>query len=328
MKRKLLALLLAVLTLFPCVACAAKEEELPPWEEIYTDVYECGEVFDIEVESVPLTDAPAAVDIMLSPVASGTLASSQGGAEIDYSNTSDGYVMCRFAQSSSVRLKVQVTGPNTTYTYDLPTGEWQVFPLTDGNGKYKTTVLKNVGGSKYACVNSVTCSVTLADEFAPFIRPNQYVNYEGAWGTITKAKEICKDATTELEKVQAVYDFVINNLTYDKRKAANVQTGYLPVLDSVLAARTGICFDYAALMAGMLRSQGVPCKLIVGYAGTAYHAWINVYTEETGWVEGAIYFNGETWQRMDPTFASSGKSSAAIMKYIGDGANYSAKYIY
>ena len=84
----------------------------------------------------------------------------------------------------------------------------------------------------------------------------------------------------------------------------------------------------AALMTGMLRSQDIPCKLVVGYAGQAYHAWISVWSAETGWIDGAIYFNGSSWQRMDPTFASSAKSSKAIMAYIGDGKNYSAKYFY
>ena len=121
---------------------------------------------------------------------------------------------------------------------------------------------------------------------------------------------------------------MVENLAYDKEKAATVQSGYLPVLDTVLAEKKGICFDYAALMVGMLRSQEVPCKLVVGYAGTAYHAWVNVWSEETGWVTAAIYFDGTTWQRMDPTFASSSNSSEAIMKYIGDGSNYSVKYLY
>jgi hypothetical protein len=31
---------------------------------------------------------------------------------------------------------------------------------------------------------------------------------------------------------------------------------------------------------------------------------------------------------MDPTFASSAGSSEAIMKYIGNGENYTAKYFY
>ena len=83
-----------------------------------------------------------------------------------------------------------------------------------------------------------------------------------------------------------------------------------------------------ALMTAMLRSQEIPCKLVVGYAGSTYHAWISVWTEENGWIDGAIFFNGKTWQRMDPTFASSANSSEAILKYIGDGSNYTAKYFY
>ena len=81
-------------------------------------------------------------------------------------------------------------------------------------------------------------------------------------------------------------------------------------------------------MTGMLRSQGIPSKLVVGYAGTAYHAWISVWTEETGWVDGVIYFDSKTWHRMDPTFASSANRSDSIMQYIGNGANYTTKYLY
>ncbi|MBR6701469.1 MAG: hypothetical protein IKL72_07060, partial [Firmicutes bacterium] len=59
-----------------------------------------------------------------------------------------------------------------------------------------------------------------------------------------------------------------------------------------------------------------------------YHAWISVWTEKTGWVDATIYFDGKAWHRMDPTFASSAKQSEEIMKYIGDGSNYTEKYIY
>ena len=154
------------------------------------------------------------------------------------------------------------------------------------------------------------------------------MDYAPAANTLAKAKELVGSETDTLKKVQLVYDFVVKNVTYDTEKAASVQSGYLPVLDTVLATGKGICFDYAALMVGMLRSQNVPCKLVVGYAGQAYHAWISVWTAETGWVDGAIYFNGSTWQRMDPTFASSSNSSESVMKYIGDGSNYTTKYVY
>ena len=189
-------------------------------------------------------------------------------------------------------------------------------------------MFENTSGTKYATVLTASFPVALEDEFAPFLRPNQYVNYQGAENTIAQAAELTQGLSDPLEKVGKVYDYVVETLHYDKEKAASVKSGYLPVLDEVLAEKQGICFDYAALMAGMLRSQGVPCKLVVGYAGSAYHAWISVWTEETGWVDGVIFFDGTTWQRMDPTFASSGNSSESIMEYIGDGSNYTAKYLY
>ena len=77
-----------------------------------------------------------------------------------------------------------------------------------------------------------------------------------------------------------------------------------------------------------LRSQNVPTKLVIGYAGSAYHAWISVYSEKDGWIDNVIYFDGEKWNLMDPTFASSSNSSPSVMKFIGDGKNYKAKYAY
>lgn len=272
--------------------------------------------------------AAMAASTALMPVASGTLTVNTGRAVIDYSNTKDGYVMVNFTGTTATRIKVRVTGPTTVYDYDLPVQTWVTFPLSDGNGAYSLMVLENTTAKKYAKVASASFQVTLADEFAPFLRPNQYVNYSAAPNTLAEASKIVGSETDALKKVELIYSYVVKNLTYDKQKAASVQSGYLPVLDTVLAEKKGICFDYASLMAGMLRSQGVPCKLVVGYAGKAYHAWISVWTAETGWIEGAIYFDGSVWHRMDPTFASSSKSSKSIMQYIGDGSNYTTKYLY
>lgn len=318
--KRIIAPLLALSLLSGCGGVRASEEAA------YVDLLELRGV-EIEAEAVALSSSPAALSTLLLPEASGTAVKQNGKAVIDYSNMADGYVMARFTASSEKRLAVQVAGPTTTYTYYLTVGEWATFPLSDGNGNYKVTVLERVT-DKYAVVLSASIRVTLKDEFAPFLRPNQYVDYETAPKTIEKAAELTKGETEPLGKVEKIYNFVVETLSYDKGKAQTVKSGYLPVLDDVLAAKKGICFDYASLMAGMLRSQGVPCKLVVGYAGTAYHAWINVWTEETGWIDGVIYFDGSAWQRMDPTFASSGKGSASIMKYIGDGSNYTVSYLY
>ncbi len=262
------------------------------------------------------------------PGTAGALEKRCDKAVIDYSNTGDGYVTVQYTASTGQRLKALVNGPTTQYQYDLTPGKRTVLPLSDGNGTYKVGIYENVRDTSYACVVSQNVPVTLNNEFAPFLRSNQYVDYEAAPNTVAKAAELCAGITDPLKKVEAVYRYVIGGMTYDKQRAATVKSGYLPVLDDVLAKKTGICFDYAALMAGMLRSQSVPCKLVVGYAGSAYHAWISVWTAENGWVENVIYFDGSTWQRMDPTFASSGGQSDAIMQYIGNGSNYSEKFFY
>lgn len=281
-------------------------------------------------ETPTIPNAGVAIPIVTTTSAPGTLVKSAENAVIDYSNTRDGYVMIRYNAPSDKRIKVQIKGSATsiTYTYNLTPEQWTAFPLSDENGTYQITVLQNITGSRYAKLLSLVTEVTLADEFAPFLRSNQFVNFDIAPKTQTQAGILAAGCTDPLKKVEAIYNFVIKNLTYDRDLAANVQSGYLPDLDRVLENKTGICFDYAALMTGMLRAQGVPTKLVVGYAGDVYHAWISVWSAHTGWVDGAIYFDGVTWNRMDPTFASSGQSSPDIMDYIGNGNNYSAKYFY
>lgn len=313
------------LSLVLLAGCAGRAD-IQSEEVVYLDAVTLDEV-TIEDEAVALAGLPAVQNLLL-PEASGMAVEKNNKAIVDYSNVADGYVMVQYTANTEKRLKVRVTGPTTQYTYDIQPGAWVTFPLSDGNGDYDVKVFENTSGTKYATVLSKKFSVTLKDEFAPFLRPNQYVDYASAPNALAKAEELCGEITDPLKKVEAVYDFVVNNLTYDRNKAKTVKSGYLPVLDDVLAAKQGICFDYAALMTGMLRSQGVPCKLVVGYAGTAYHAWISVWSEADGWVDGAIFFDGTAWQRMDPTFASSGRGSQSIMDYIGDGSNYSAKNFY
>ena len=86
---------------------------------------------------------------------------------------------------------------------------------------------------------------------------------------VKKAKEIVGSKSKELDKVAAVYDYVVNNFSYDYDKAKTVKSGYVPNPDSILSSKKGICLDYASVMVSMLRSQDVPTKLVVGYAGVS-----------------------------------------------------------
>lgn len=248
---------------------------------------------------------------------------------IDYSNADKGYVMVKYKEATKVKLKAQVACPTgVTYTYNLSPQQWSTFPLSEGNGQYKVTVFTNISGIRYATAGSATISVKLKDSLSPFLMANQFVDYSANTKCVRQAATLCRKTSGDMNKVKKVYNWVIKYFSYDKKKARTVQSGYLPDLNAVYKSKKGICFDYAATMTAMLRSQDIPTKMVFGYAGSAYHAWISVYSEKDGWLDNVIYFDGKDWNLMDPTFASSSNSSDSVMKFIGDGKNYKQKYAY
>jgi len=278
-----------------------------------------GNTFPVDDDGIPMVTAP------------GTNVAESDKAVIDFSNAHDGYIMAKFRKNTDRGVRAVVLVPDgTQYTYRLaPGGDYEVLPLTGGNGEYTFSVVEQVEGedTRYALVVTATVDVVLTDEFAPFLRPNQFVNYNRNSVAVRKATELTAGIDGFMETVAAVYNFVITNIVYDKELAETVQSGYLPDLDAVLVKGKGICFDYAAVMTAMLRSQGIPTRMVFGYTGEDYHAWISVFAEETGWVDDVIFFDGDSWQLMDPTFASSGQSSM-VAEYIGDGSNYTARFMY
>lgn len=318
--RRLITALLAM-TFVLTAGCSAADGEInsAQAERVETMV-------SIVADEVPLGEISQKLYIPTSPK---IRVYSNNKVEVDASNSNDGYIAVTYS-GSNPKIKVQITrSGGTTYTYDLNArNTFEVFPFTEGNGSYTIKVYENVSGTSYAQAFSQTIDVALKNEFSPFLYANQYVNFRADSQVVQLASQLVGGMTDELQIVDTVYNYVVNNLTYDYVKANTVQSGYLPDPDKILAVKTGICFDYAAVMSAMLRSQGIPTKLVVGYTGNQYHAWIDVYVKEVGWVASAIYFDGQNWNLMDPTFASTGQSSQSVISYITNPANYSAKYAY
>ena len=265
---------------------------------------------------------------VLTPSADGVTVYQNDFASIDASNTSQGYVMVKY-NGTNEKVKLRITCPDQScYTYLISDrGAYDTLPLTAGNGSYALQVLENVAGDTYTVSLAQSINVNIEDEFLPFLYPNQYVNFHTDSKAVSKGSDLAKDTYSDLDVVQNIYNYVIKNISYDTEKAQNVSYGYVPDIDDTLSSKKGICFDYAALMASMLRSQNIPTKLEVGYSGDAYHAWISTYIDDKGWVDDIIQFNGNTWQIMDPTLAAT-NDSAAVKKYIGDGSHYVVKYTY
>ena len=271
----------------------------------------------------------AASAMVRTPIASGTASYGNTKVTVDASNASQGYVMVKYKGSNN-KIKVQIT-KGVTYTYDLNARDsYEVFPLTEGDGSYSIKVFENISGNQYSQAFSQSINVTLENEFTPFLYPNQYVNFNQSSNAVAVSDQLSAGAADPMGVVTSIYNYVVDNVTYDTDKAEDSERLklYLPDPDETLDTKKGICFDYAALLVTMLRTQRIPTRLEIGYAGTIYHAWISTYVDDIGWVDGIIQFEKDTWTMMDPTFASTGKGDKATEEYITDKSNYQTIFIY
>lgn len=243
---------------------------------------------------------------ILWPTQPGQLVYESNGFTIDYSNAEYGYISI-LSPSSDSTLKAQVSLNDVVYTYTLVSNEYVIVPLQMGNGVYSIRLLKNKDGSTYVVSASTKIDIELVDETSAYLYPNQIVNYNKETQAIMKSFELTQEADSEIERVYEIYQYIIKNIDYDYDKAELAQTKFiLPIIDETYLIEKGICFDYASLMSAMLRVQHIPTRVVTGYVEQGYHAWVEVYIKDTGWINPSVYFESELWGRVDPTFDSMG----------------------
>ena len=212
---------------------------------------------------------------------------------VDTSNTSHGYVTVNYTSSAKLKVGIQYNGGKTVYR-DCPSGKDASFSLDQGDGKYTVTLYRNVSGSSYEEVSSKTMNVTVKDAYAPYLVSTAEVQFSKGDAVSSKAAELCKNAKTDEEKVVAIYNYMAGRYSYDYALANEITSGkitkYIPDTAATLKGTTGICYDFSSLFAAMCRSQGIPCALTKGYAGSSYHAW------------NKVNLNGK-WYQIDLTYA-------------------------
>ncbi len=283
-------------------------------------------------EEKPPVDNTPSPSYIVTPVADGKNVLQNDEAVIDASNSKNGYLMVKLKKAGSGKYKVVMDINGIRYTFTLDnSGRYTVIPLTEGSGSYSVYVLKQTSAGKGSTLLKKTVDVSIADEFAPFLTPNVNCTYDKNSKCVQLSSQLCGGGKTELEKITAVYEYVTDNIKYVST-AENGANGYVPYPDRTLSDGSGICYDYASLMTAMLRSQKIPTKVVAGYAGDVYHAWISVYVTGRGWVDGIISFDGHKWNRLDPTFTAGITDDTdyykQLIEYIADNSNYSDMYYY
>lgn len=231
-------------------------------------------------------------------------------------NTVDSTVGIKYDVADYSDLKVLVQKDGKRYAYDLFSAN-ESFPLQMGNGFYSVSVCKRVTGNEYEIVDSSSFDLDM-DQNAVYLASTQNVEWNSDSTTSQLARKLTENATSDLEKVQIVRNYVMSHVQYDYGKAASVGTRYVPSVGETLSSGTGICYDYASTTAAMLRSLGVPTKLVKGYSkntDSVYHAWNEVYV------------NGN-WMVVDVTTDSVYKSQGIDVEMDKIAVDYSADQVF
>ncbi len=104
---------------------------------------------------------------------------------------------------------------------------------------------------------------------------------------VAKAQELISGATTQAEAIDAIQTWVRGNIAYD-------YTFSLPAdASSVFRNQSGVCAGFSSLTVALIRAAGFPARYhsgcvakyhwVVGDEG-GWHAWIEVYFPDVGWV--------------------------------------------
>lgn len=210
--------------------------------------------------------------MLLNPI----VANASSRIAIDTNRVKEGIVRISY-EGLSKKTKVMVEKGSTVYYYDLKNEE-DFFPLQFGDGNYTVSVLENVSGTKYKLLTKKSFKADI-EENAVFLKSAQPVLWNTDMEAIKLANDLAKGKRDSQEVVQAIYEYIVSNIDYDYTKMDKLSSDYIPDIDLVLKDGKGICYDYSALFAAMLRSQGIAAKLVKGYRDgiNVYHAWNEVY---------------------------------------------------
>jgi hypothetical protein len=115
------------------------------------------------------------------------------------------------------------------------------------------------------------------------------------------AYRVSQQATTPFERTLAIQQHLLENYRYSLE--ADTTTLSHPLEEFLFTRKTGYCEHYATAMVVMLRTVGIPARLVTGFLATEWNEYGGYFTvrqrDAHAWVE--VYFPHSGWITMDPT---------------------------
>ncbi len=115
------------------------------------------------------------------------------------------------------------------------------------------------------------------------------------------AHRVTQQATTPFGRTMAIQQHLLKNYRYSLE--ADTATLSHPLDEFLFTRKTGYCEHYATAMVVMLRTVGIPARLVTGFLATEWNEYGGYFTvrqrDAHAWVE--VYFPHSGWITMDPT---------------------------
>lgn len=209
------------------------------------------------------------------------------GVVIDESESNMGIVKISYLGESKKALKVLIVKGQQRYNYQLNAeGRMESYPLQMGDGAYMVGILENVKDNTYAFIENKRVEVKMNSSDSVFLASIQEIKWDTQSEAVKKSLQLIGLETSSDKRFDVVYNYLVKNLSYDYAKIPTLKSGYIPDVDQTLSIKKGICYDYSALLAAMIRSQGIPTKLVKGYTKNTdvFHAWNEVKIKDEWWL--------------------------------------------
>ena len=317
---------------FAFTACA-QIDELLPFDLPFLSSGQERDLVYIPMPEIPLGDSFYEIETLPEPpVMTPTLSDdylTEGSVTVSIGNISRGYVKIKHDSDAYALVKIAKNDYEPDFFSINGNSEFEVFPLTRGNGLYTIQVLEYYVDRLFTIVFSRDIYVNLDNPNYPFLYPNRYVSFNENSEAVALAGRLASQVSSDFEVVQAVYNFITTNISFDLDFATAVNSGlvleHTPDIDATLAAGTGICLDFAVLTAAMLRSQNIPTRLEVGYVLGIFHAWVAVYIPDADWGD-AAHPSGGGWGLLDPT-TTTANDADGFLRPLVDVNEYNVLFI-
>lgn len=234
--------------------------------------------------------------------------------EIDTTQSAKGIVIVKLTDYAGKIIKAQVSKGTEKYNYTLKSSQSNL-PLQMGAGEYTIMVLENIAGDRYMPLATEKLTVAALDDKDVFTASIPIIEYSASVKAVSAFQKLTDEKKTETDKIDTVYDNIVENYSYDFQKAATIKSDYIPVIDHVYEEKKGVCYDYASLMGGVLRSFGIPTRLVMGYRAEVegYHAWNEIKINDT-WVAVDTTYDAQARKAGKNPTMKKDESNATIVK--------------